>query len=372
MKRQPVINIAVNCGLARQAWANKTSAKGWMIARATVLSPAMAAYAMRARDGIDTRPCSASRCAERRRARALACASVFAFALLALAPRAHARALPATVVMHPHAQPSAGEAKAYERVMSALRELHIAEVQPEPPLDLEAVQLALDCMDESARCLREVAKRSGARVVLAPSFTQRAGSYELSILYYDSEGDEAPRRAARRQAGAELAQATIDALPAMLRELFGVEASSGSESAAEPEASPTPAAPAEPASAPASEARKLPLGPLILGGVGVAAVIAGIAVGAAMESTQHDYASRMVTTAEQAASADAARKRGESQALAANVLLGVGAAAILAGGVWLASGLVKHADEPAQASVAPMLGFDRAGLSVSGTWEALR
>jgi hypothetical protein len=284
---------------------------------------------------------------------------------------AQAESLRSTVVLRARADQKGDDAKAYAEVVSALRALHVADVLAEAPLDLEAVQLAIDCMEDSARCMREVAKRTHARVVIVPALTHHADSLDLGISFFDSEGDEAPRKAVRRQRGDQLDKSTIDAIPGMLRDLFGVEGD-----AAPAQAEPEPVKDTQPAPVEqhvqASSRRGLPFGPLLLGGVGLASVVAGLTVGALMQKTENAYAAQLITTQQQAAAADVQRARGEREALVANVLLGAGVAAILAGGIWFVTGLGKHEDEPAQARIAPVLGLDRAGLSVSGTWEALR
>jgi hypothetical protein len=292
------------------------------------------------------------------------------FTLAALSAPVRAEALPRTAVLRPHAEGDRAEATVYSKVVAALRELHVADVLPEPPLDLEAVQLAIDCMEQSARCLREVAHRTNARVVIAPSLTHHSDGLELSILFFDEQSDEAPHKAMRRQSGDSLAQATLDAIPGMLRELFQVEAETPPAEAEPSAANEAQPAPTEEA-APASNRGGLPLGPLLLGGAGVASLAVGLTIGALMHKTQNDYAAHAVTTQAEAAAADAQRKRGNREALLANVLIGAGAAAILAGSLWLASGLA-HEDKPAQARIAPVLGPNEAGLSVRGTWEALR
>jgi hypothetical protein len=100
-------------------------------------------------------------------------------------------------------------------------------------------------------------------------------------------------------------------------------------------------------------------------------VAAGLAVGVAMKNTENDYASRPITTEMQAQLAEQERQRGEDQATAATVLLGVGAAAVVTAGIWLA--LVSAGeDQPAQAALVPAIGPRSAGVSLVGTWEAGR
>jgi hypothetical protein len=83
----------------------------------------------------------------------------------------------------------------------------------------------------------------------------------------------------------------------------------------------------------------VPVAPLILGGVGVLTLAGGIVAGAMMQSTHSQYERLVVETKQDAQQADDLRSTGRTQATVANVLFGVGGAAVLAAGIWL---LVDH------------------------------
>jgi hypothetical protein len=288
---------------------------------------------------------------------------VVAFGWLAFGAAARAE-LPPAVVLPTHADGGSDDAVNRE-VQRAIEQLAVLDLQAQPPLDLEATQLAIDCLDESARCLREVARRSQVQVLIAPTVARADGSIELSILYFDADSGEGPRRVTRRQPGDKLEQATLDAIPDMLRELLRMEPVSKGEPAAPQPAEPTPAT----ARVPPSSGGKLPLGPLLLGAGGLVSLAVGLTLGAVMHGTQNDYAVLPVLTEAQAKTADDQRKAGEREALMANVLIGAGVAAMAVGAIWLAAGLV-HEDQPQQARLLPVLGKGQAGLLLSGTWEA--
>jgi hypothetical protein len=287
-------------------------------------------------------------------------------ALFACSSSVLAEPLPRAVVLRSHAEGGADDSAANRAVQRALQQLDVVDLQAQPPLDLEAMQLAIDCLDESMRCLREVAERSQAQVLIAPAVASADGSLELSILFFDADSGEGPRKVVRRQFGSELEQATLDAIPDMLRELFRIE---HAEEKSAPAVVAHAAEPAPTAPHASGSSGGLPLGPLLLGAGGLVSVTAGLTLGALMHKTENDYAVLPVLTEAQAKTADDRRKVGEREALMANVLLGVGAAAIAVGAIWLAVGLV-HEDRPAQTRLFPVLGTDRAGLALSGTWEA--
>ena len=260
----------------------------------------------------------------------------------------------------------------------ALREALAArklELAPAPALDLDATQLALDCIDTSARCLRQVAERTHGDVLVAPSLKRHGGQLELRILYFAVSDDDS-RFAARRAAGKRLDTDTVNAIPAMVDELFGATKSAAPAEAAplpapeaqsEPSAEPASTAPEDDASA-SGEHRRVPIAPLIIAGGGVVLIGAGALMGALMSDTQRDYEHQPVTTMDEAEKANELRTRGKRQALMADVLFGVGGAAIAAGGVWLVLALTH---EHAETAVVPELGPDHAGLRVAGKWSGL-
>jgi hypothetical protein len=275
---------------------------------------------------------------------------------------------PEVLVIAAQSKPGSAEADVTEAVRAALAELSEVKLLPPSPLDLEAVQLAIDCTDESARCLAEIATRMKADIVIIPMLKARADSLELRVRCF---WQGAVTTAMRKQAGTQLDAALLDAVPSVLHELLPL---------GDPPAEPVPASepePAElgepelageePASVEGDEGGGLPLGPMLLGGGGLSLIAAGLVVGVIANASEDDYASRTIDTVEQAKRADAVRERGESEALAANVLLGTGAATLIAAGVWYAlEGETESA--PAHATLRPVLGPHSAGLLLSGDW----
>jgi hypothetical protein len=177
----------------------------------------------------------------------------------------------------------------------------------------------------------------------------------------------------------------------MMRELFDLPPATRPESAAAgvavlppsaanpaaaqeapaPAATPLPEGPMEP---PTSHWR-VPVAPLILGGAGVLTLAGGIIAGAMMQSTHSQYERLLVETKQDAQQADDLRSTGQTQATVANVLFGVGGAAVLAAGIWL---LVDHqlssrreAALTMTSELQPMLGPQQLGLVFTQRGNAL-
>jgi hypothetical protein len=248
-----------------------------------------------------------------------------------------------------------GDAGLDSLIHASLEKLGVVNITAKPGMDLGAIQIAIDCVGETPVCLRGVATQSGVQILVAPAIERSAEELVLTLLYFDARGDGELRRVARRQSGHELKPETLDAVPDMLRELFQV-------------AAPAPA----PGAAPMDETgegprtgRRVPIGPLIVGGAGVLIVVGGIVSGVLMEGTQTDFTNLEVTNETQNQALKKLGSKGKDQALVANVLFGVGAAAIAAGAIWLAVELT-HGDQesPQQTAVVPVLGPGRMGLAL--------
>lgn len=260
-------------------------------------------------------------------------------------------------------------------VHAALDRMDAVQVAARPALDLQTIQLALDCVGETPSCLRAVTERLQVDVLIAPAIQRTDSEIVLSILYFDARSGTL-RRVSRRQSGAALDSETLDAVPQMLQELLQADA--------EVEA-PAPGAelpaPAEP---PAVDVERdfgaalepatggAPIGALVLGGAGVLALGAGAGFGLAMLDTQDEYDALDVSSPLQADAARDKLDQGRTQALLASVLLGAGGTAIAASAIWLAIELTDG--EPAgdtmlqRTALRPWIGPGHAGLSLRGAF----
>lgn len=260
-------------------------------------------------------------------------------------------------------------------IRAELEELELVHVTARPGLDLEAVQLAIDCVGESSSCLAAVAAQSGVQVVVAPTLELARGERTLRLLRYDAQAGGEPQRAARRLPAGSEDDALLALVPGILRELFGLSrqapeptpvASSSvlppSASGARGEAAPPSAAVSAP-----RPAGTFPVAPVVVAAAGLAVLGGGIVAGSIMEDTESELAALGAPRdAREAAAAQETRERGKDQELTANLLLGVGAAALAVGGVWLALelGVPDDAAEERATALVPLLAPSQLGLAI--------
>ena len=281
---------------------------------------------------------------------------------------------------------------------ASLEDLHVVNVVARPGMDLGAVQLALDCVSETAQCLRTVTTQNSADVLIAPTLARTSGELVLTLLRFDARNGQM-RRVLHRQTGQSLNSSTLDAVPDMLRELFDLpakpKAAAGAQGASAagqqtdrlpptaadvqlgvsgPEAPSSateslPEAPMEPPSA----SRRVPVGPLLLGGGGALILGAGVVMGIVMKSSQSEY-DRLVEpmglggtiTRENADKAVSQASTARTQATVANVLFGLGGAALVGAGIWLAVELTHRPDASYEhVQLSPLLGPNQVGLMLT-------
>jgi hypothetical protein len=250
-------------------------------------------------------------------------------------------------------------------VLAALGDVAHLKVTTRPPLDLPATQLALDCVGETNACMREVVERAATESLIAPSIERVSGELVMTLLHFDARGDGSLRSVARRHGGEEAERAALDALPSMVRELYGI---------AEPEGETAPPSPA-PEMDPGPDDRALdksyfPAAPVAITAAGVALVGAGAVFGLMMKATQDEFAKIVIEDEASAEAAGDKRDVARTQATLANVGFGVGAAVIAVG---VAMWIVELSDDGEQhARIAPRFGPGEVGLAVSGRFGGTR
>lgn len=259
-----------------------------------------------------------------------------------------------------------GGAGALDSVISAaVEELGAVKVVARPGLDLGAVQLVLDCVAETARCLKAVTEQHSAQVLIAPSLARTPGELVLSILRFDAR-DGQMERVLRRQQGQSLTSETLDAVPDMLRELFGLPVQAKKPPAGANTApqsyEPLPEAPMEPP----SRDSHVPVGPILLGSGAVLMLGTAIVLGATVQASQNEY-DRITTkrTLDDSDVDDAIdiRNSAETRETLQYVFYGVGAATLVGAGIWLAVDLSNaRKSEQVYSRFSPWLGPHQVGL----------
>jgi hypothetical protein len=271
---------------------------------------------------------------------------------------------------------TAGALPGDEALDAALRaeldKLGVVRVSVRPGLDLEAVQLAIDCVAQTVACLHAVAAESGVQVLIAPAIVRSDAELVLTLLRFDARATgSVPVRVEQKQSGTRVTPELLAALPELLRELFGLIP------ARAPGQAPPSAALAEVEAAETSgvvtHTREEPalLGPLVVGGVGVLLVSGGGAAGLMMQATHADYVKLPLNNEQQVDHAIDTRSRGETQALVANVLYGVGTAAIVAGAIWFAIEVGETHEGRAQTALLPTFGPGQLGVTLLRRGPAL-
>ncbi|MET0385531.1 MAG: hypothetical protein ABW321_06215 [Polyangiales bacterium] len=258
------------------------------------------------------------------------------------------------------------------RIRESLEKLGHVKLTATPGLDLAGVQLALDCMDESVRCLRAVSTKLGVEVLVSPTLEHGEGELVLTLLAFDARGTGGLTRVVRWQAGDALTADTLAAVPTLVRGLFPATGATSAPSAA---VAPQPRAADDSARSAATEGNKLPLAPLVVLASGAAILGAGVITGLVGNGTENDYLAARVETREEAQAANDLRDSASTQATVANVLLGAGGAAIAVGGTWLAIELLGSREPERRASAKtwvplPVVGPGQVGLvwRQRGSW----
>ncbi|HET6335515.1 MAG TPA: hypothetical protein VFG30_19950 [Polyangiales bacterium] len=256
-------------------------------------------------------------------------------------------------------------------VSSKLSEFASVTIAARPALDLPSMQLAIDCVGETADCLNAAAKQADADSLLAPSVTRDQNAVVVTLLHFDPALGVA-RTVHRRYEGERVGEQALSGVDGMLAELFGEDIP-----ASQPQVAPaTPATETAPPplAAPPTRAKPagVPFASVILGGFGVALVGTGIAFGVMSNASHNAFLDIDVTDADSAHSAIAKENAAQDQATVANVTLGLGVAAIVGAGVLLYWQLKeRNSDSKPQShvSLAPRIAPREAGLTLTAAWN---
>lgn len=256
---------------------------------------------------------------------------------------ARAEELPTAAIVSPSPSTEISEevASAVEQLVRArVDQIDVARLSEAPALDISAIQLALGCVGETVECLGQIASELGVDVLVLPSLERAGTEYVLTLTVFDHRSGDL-RRAVRRAAGEDAEREILDAVDSMVYEVFGLEA---------------------PPEAPDGQRLERLWIPLLTAGLGIVTLVVGSVFGSLASSAESDYAAAPTSTVEEVDAALALGEQAEDRALAANVLFGVGGAAVLAGAVLALVLFVRRGETPEQAiAFSPMVSADLAG-----------
>lgn len=262
----------------------------------------------------------------------------------------------ATVLTAQRTGVEAGEGAAFDRTLRArLDGLGVVRTEGAVALDLEQIQLALGCMGETAECLSAIAAETGTPIIVVPSLAEGGGSIVATVLVFDAR-DQSVRRGTRETPSGNSA-ALLGGVEGLLREVFGLPPAPVQDDASATDGQePTPP-PARPGLSPV---------PIVVIGVGAAALIAGAIVGGLSFADADSYRSASVGTSSDVDAALTILSRQQTEATVADALLIGGALVAVAGLVWqMAAG---NEDGSSPLAVAPIVSSTQVGLAFSGSF----
>jgi hypothetical protein len=175
---------------------------------------------------------------------------------------------------------------------------------------------------------------------MLPSIERADHEVLVTIMFYDDRAGEVRR--VIRGAAAEYTQADLIAsIDGILRELFGLPPASEPEgdaggvsnaavSASGGSAIDTPPAGPDPA---VDSSTTIPVVPIVVAGVGLAVLGAALVLGAVSAASEDAYLGAPTSTPNEVDAALRVRDRAQTEALIANIGMGVGAATVLTGAV---------------------------------------
>ncbi len=224
------------------------------------------------------------------------------------------------------------------------------------PIDLAEIQLSVGCADDGRPCLESIARAAGVGALLVRALSaDDQGAVRLELRYFDSGSRDEPR-AVSTQVPAEQSGALVDAVPGLVRELFGIPEVAAPAERTEGE----PRALGEPEPQFAASSSRAQAGssvvPWILMGAGAAALTTGVIVGAIASDDFQAWKSRPLRTDADAQQANEDFDDIEARAIGADIAM-VGGGVVLGLGVTLLA-LELGADdttenEPASLSLEP-------------------
>lgn len=241
------------------------------------------------------------------------------------------------------------------------------------PIDYAEIKLTVGCEEESRTCLRSIAEMMQVHTLVVRKIHVDEGRGILTLLYFDAESSDEPARAESVVEAAAPGAQLVEAVPTLVRQLFGIPEPVEATAAApvEQEAS----SPGDPTPAADESDRGGQVGALtwVTLGAGAAALGAGIFMGASANGSFNDYKNTQIRNAQDVKTANAHFDDAESKGLMANILIPVGAVALGVGATLLVLDLTDDGDSSAAgATEGPRLAlhpsWDGAQVTLSGSF----
>ena len=196
------------------------------------------------------------------------------------------------------------------------------------PVDYAEIEIGVGCGDDFRACLLAITRAVRVdALVLRRLSVDGQGQGKLELTYLEAASHDAPTTVEALVPAAQLT-ALVDAVPGLVRRLFGIEEVAHPAAPPTPEAAATTVAPGSThrsaALAPASDAG-VSAGTWIALGAGAAALTAGIVLGWTAQQDFHDWKQTPLRSREDADAARSAFEDIRARAIAADVLMPVGA-----------------------------------------------
>ena len=218
-------------------------------------------------------------------------------------------------------------------VRTEMEKLEVGTLLPTPPLDLDALQLAVGCVGESPGCFEALAAQIRADTLVIVRVADLDAGFELQLERIKGKTGVSAGIERRRAASDRGGAGVLDAVPAAVRALFGF-------------------APLPPPVVALAEGPTWR--PFAVGGGGAALLVVAAVMGGLSSSAEADYQTKTSPGAIQSrADVDSALEdldRAQGRAAAAHVFLALGSALVAGGAVWLGIELMA---EPAREETAP-------------------
>ncbi len=225
------------------------------------------------------------------------------------------------------------------------------------PIDYAEIQLTVGCSDEGRQCLSSIAQMVQVDAIVVRKLVVEPNRARLEIVYLDTTAADEPARAEHFGEGPDPAGAFAGAVPSLVRRLFGIPEP---VSAAAPAAEPGPAHETGGAVSTDTMPREEGggVGPLtwVALGAGVAALGTGIVLGLSANSSNDEYQSAPVDTADEREAALEKLDAAQGKGLAATILIPTGAALLALGATLLIIDLSGGSESGAEVAMQPLAG----------------